>query len=168
MKASMICLATGCLLIAGISAAGAKTPKAFITDGIQGDNGEVMLGELAAQRGSSGGIKDFGKTLMDDHSKAKTEKTNVAQKIGAKVPEGPTKDAQAEYNKLSKMSGPAFDREFAAHMTTDHKKDIKDFEDEAKARHPETSDLAMMQLPTLRKHLEIAETLQKDSGRREH
>ena len=47
------------------------------------------------------------------------------------------------------------------HMTMDHKKDIKEFEDEAKARHPEISELAMMQLPTLRKHLETAESLLK-------
>jgi putative membrane protein len=46
----------------------------------------------------------------------------------------------------------------------DHQKDVKEFEEEAKAGHAETSSLAMTQLPTLRKHLAIAETLQKDNN----
>ena len=154
--------ALGLLFCGACNIAEAKTAKAFIEEGIQGDNSEVMLGQLASQKGASSGVKDLGKMLMDDHSKAKEEKVSVAEKIGAKVPDGPKKDAQTEYNKLSKMSGAAFDREFITHTTMDHQKDIKEFEDEAKAKHAGTSELAMMQLPTLRKHLDKAESLQKE------
>jgi putative membrane protein len=163
MKHILISTAVSALIIcsAGTSAE-AKTAKAFIEEGIQGDNTEVMMGKLASEKGASNGVKELGKTLIDDHSKAKEEKIGVAKKIGAKIPDGPNKDAQAEYNKLEKMTGAAFDREFVTHMTMDHQKDIKEFEAEAKANHPETSNLAMMQLPTLRKHLDLAQSLQKD------
>jgi putative membrane protein len=159
--------AVASMLLCSVSGlAQAKTPKDFIEGGIQGDTSEVMMGELASKKGSSNAVKEFGKTLMEDHGRAKAEKIAVAQKIGAKVPGGPKKDAEAAYSKLSKMSGAAFDREFAMHMTMDHKQDIKEFEEESKAGHTETSSLAMMQLPTLRKHLEIAQSLQ--SGRADH
>jgi len=111
-----------------------------------------MMGKLAGQKGVSPGVKQFGETLIDDHSKAKNEKIAVARKIGAMPPTEPKKEAQVEYDKLSKMNGPAFDHEFIMHMKMDHEKDIKEFEEEAKAGHADTSDLAMMQLPTLRKH----------------
>jgi putative membrane protein len=146
--------------------ADAKTSKAFIEDGIQGDTSEIMIGKLAGQNGSSAGVKQFGETLVDDHSKAKNEKIAVAQKIGATVPAGASKEAQKEIDKLSKMSGADFDREFVMHMTMDHQKDVKEFEEEAKAGHAETSNLAMMQLPTLQKHLQIAQSLGKSAAAR--
>jgi hypothetical protein len=59
------------------------------------------------------------------------------------------------------MSGSAFDKEFIMHMKMDHETDIKEFEEEAKAGHADTSNLAMMQLPTLRKHLGIVQALEK-------
>lgn len=153
--------ATALAMAFSVGTTQAKTPKAFIEDGIQGDISEVMMGELAGQKAVSAGVKQFGVTLADDHGKAKNEKIAVAEKIGATVPKGQKKEAKVEYDKLSKMSGAAFDREFVMHMKMDHQQDIKEFEEEAKAGHVETSNLAMMQLPTLRKHLAIAEGLEK-------
>jgi putative membrane protein len=164
MKALLISAVSASALIAFLGGAEAKTAKAFIEEGIQGDTAEVMMGKLAGQKGVSGGVKQFGETLVDDHSKAKNEKIAVAQKIGATIPTGPSKDAQAEYDKLSKLSGADFDREFITHMTMDHQKDIKEFEEEAKAGHNETSNLAMMQLPTLKKHLTLVEALGKTAN----
>jgi putative membrane protein len=159
MRALFITTASAFAILVSSTAADAKEPKAFIEGGIQGDTSEVMMGKLASKKGTSGGVKQFGETLVDDHSKAKNEKIAVAKKIGADVPEGPSKEAQTEYDRLSKMNGQAFDREFVMHMTMDHQKDIKEFEEEAKSGHAETSELATAQLPTLRKHLGIAQKL---------
>ena len=50
-------------------------------------------------------------------------------------------------------------------MIDDHRKDIGDFRDEAREHHGAVSDLASRQLPTLREHLRIAESLDRDHGR---
>ena len=68
-------------------------------------------------------------------------------------------EARDEAAKLARLSGRAFDAEFARYMIEDHRKDIADFETEARGGGPVTRALATGTLPTLHKHLEIAERL---------
>ncbi len=68
-------------------------------------------------------------------------------------------EAKAEARKLERLSGPAFDREFARYMVTDHRKDIADFEKAARSRDRATAALARETLPDLRKHLKTAQQL---------
>lgn len=158
-------------VLAGVSAALlvsatqalAATSTTFIKDAIQGDNAEIKMGQLAQQNGSSQGVKDFGKTLVSDHTMAKQQAEDVAKQIGVTPPSSVSPEAQQTYDKLSKMSGASFDREFAQHMTMDHKKDIAKFRMEANMRSGPASELAAKQLPTLEKHLKMAEDLEKQS-----
>ena len=67
-------------------------------------------------------------------------------------------EQKATYNKLSKLSGRQFDREFAQHMVKDHKKDITEFERESK-KSGDVANFAQDTLPVLKKHLQIAESI---------
>jgi putative membrane protein len=58
------------------------------------------------------------------------------------------------------MSGAEFDSEFVQYMVTDHRKDIQEFEAQANSS-AKTRSLAAQQLPALRKHLEMALSLEK-------
>jgi putative membrane protein len=62
------------------------------------------------------------------------------------------------YEKMSKLSGDRFDREFAKYMVADHKKDIKEYEKEAK-KNDAAGAYAKEALPTLHNHLETAQSL---------
>ena len=46
-------------------------------------------------------------------------------------------------------------------MIKNHQTDIQNFEDQVKARNGETSKMAEGQLPMLKKHLEIAQSLKR-------
>jgi putative membrane protein len=70
----------------------------------------------------------------------------------------PNSKQKAMYDKMSKLSGDSFDREFAKHMVADHKKDIKDYEKAAK-KNDAAGAYAKEALPTLHKHLETAQSL---------
>jgi len=72
-----------------------------------------------------------------------------------------TPDARVEYARLSHLRGRAFDREVRRSMIADHRKDIAAFEAQARGGDPRTARLARIQLPTLRKHLRIAESLRR-------
>jgi putative membrane protein len=61
--------------------------------------------------------------------------------------------------RMSKLSGDNFDREFAKMMVEDHKKDIRKFETEAKKKNDPVAGFANETLPTLRKRLEMAQSL---------
>ncbi|MBV9992774.1 MAG: DUF4142 domain-containing protein [Alphaproteobacteria bacterium] len=142
-------------------AAGGDGPKDFVGDAIKGDNSEIALGQMAQRSGGTAAMRDFGRTLVADHTKAKQQVADVAHGLGADVPDDVMPEAKSEQAKLQSMSGADFDREFASYMVDDHKKDIDKFAKEAGMHRGPTSDLAAKQLPTLRKHLSIAQGLMK-------
>lgn len=145
-------------LLASSTAIAAPAPK-FLTDAMKGDNSEIHLGQLISQRGASGAVRDFGNTLVTDHTQAKSQVADLAHQMrvpttGAMMPE-----ARAEEAKLRHLRGPAFDREVKRYMINDHRKDIAKFQAQARSGERRTAELARAQLPTLRKHLHIAESL---------
>lgn len=130
----------------------------FIKEAIQGNLAEVAVGKLAQEKGKSDGVRSFGQMLVTDHSAANQKATNVANTLGVTPPTEPNKKQKATYDKLAKLSGDAFDREFAKAMVNDHKKDIKEFEKESKA-NDSAAAFAKETLPTLHKHLETAQSV---------
>lgn len=142
-------------------AAGSASGAEFLKKAIEGDNSEIMLGQLAQQKGASAGIRDFGQTLVQDHTQAKQQAEMVAQSMGVTPPTQPMPEASREEKKLQGMSGAAFDREFARYMVQDHRKDIGDFQRQAAKHKGPVSNLARQTLPTLHKHLDMAEKLQR-------
>ena len=150
-------LFTGALLVA--SGAIAAPAAKFLHDAIQGDNSESRLGGLIASRGSSAPVRSFGRTLKRDHSAARVQAAAVARRMHVSVPTSMMPEARAEYWKLQHLHGHAFDREVKGYMINDHRKDIGDFQRQAKSGDRQTAALARTQLPTLRKHLSIAQAL---------
>jgi putative membrane protein len=61
---------------------------------------------------------------------------------------------------MAKLNGAAFDKAFAQHMVMDHKKDIAAYQKEAK-KQDATGQYAKATLPTLQKHLQSAQSLEK-------
>ena len=131
----------------------------FIKEAIQGNLAEVAVGKLAQDKGKSDGVRSFGQMLATDHSAANQKATTVANTLGVTPPTEPNKKQKTTYDKLAKLSGDAFDREFAKAMVQDHKKDIKEFEKEAKKSDDPAAAFAKETLPTLHKHLETAQSL---------
>ena len=133
----------------------------FLTDAMKGDNSEVRVGRLAVENGSSKGVRDFGQMLVMDHGKAKEQVVQVALAMNVPATDDTLPEADAVYTRLQALSGADFDKEFVAAMIEDHRKDIDKFEQEAGSGDPaQVTDLARQTVPTLRKHLETAQSLQ--------
>lgn len=139
--------------------ANAAPAAQFLHKAIQGDNSEARLGRLIASRGASASVRSFGRTLTNDHSRARVHAVALAHRMGVRPPTSMAPEAQSEYRKLSRMSGRSFDREVRRYMIDDHHKDISDFSKQARRGDPRTAALARRTLPILRKHLAIAEAL---------
>ncbi|MBV9929703.1 MAG: DUF4142 domain-containing protein [Alphaproteobacteria bacterium] len=149
-------LAAGAL--AATAAAAAPAP-AFLKSAAQGDQSEVTLGNLAAQRGASSGVRDYGRRLAGDHGAHLRKVQGLARQMRVALPGGMKPDARAAYRRLQGLRGGAFDRMFVQHMVADHRQDIGDYEAQAKSGDRQTAALARATLPTLREHLRIAERL---------
>jgi putative membrane protein len=145
----------------------AKDPvgKTFITKAIQGNLAEVQMGQLAQEKSQNSDVKAFGQQLVTDHNDANSKATAIANDLGVTPPEEPSKKQKADYDKLSKLSGDGFDRQFARHMVMDHQKDIKEYQTDSKKKDP-TASYASDTLPILQKHLEMAQSLTKSVGGR--
>jgi putative membrane protein len=158
-------IAMAAALLGGLSAAGAadKASEKFIKEAVEGNLAEVQVGQLAQQKGESDGVKKFGEQLQKDHSAANEKVTALANKLGVTPPTEPNKKQKAIHDRLAKLSGPAFDKAFAKAMVDDHKEDIRKFEKQAKKKNDPTADLANEILPDLRKHLEMAQSLTKET-----
>jgi putative membrane protein len=135
-----------------------KANEKFMTEAMQGNLAEIKIGELAQEKGQSQGVKQFGQTLVNDHSANQKKAEQVAQSLGVTPPTEPSAKQQAVYDKLSKLSGADFDKQFAQAMVRDHREDIAEFLRESR-RSGESASFAKETLPTLRKHLQTARGL---------
>ena len=146
---------------ADLNTAAGTVDSAFLTDAMKGDNSEVALGKIAQSKGSSQGVKDLGTMLVTDHGAHKTEVAGIAQQNGVAVTDDIMDEAKTLETKLNGLSGAAFDKAFVDAAVEDHQKDIAKYEAQAKSGDATTAALANKTLPTLRKHLETAQKLQK-------
>ena len=153
--------AAGNEAMANGTASSGAIDTAFVTEAMKGDNSEVALGNLAQQKGSSSGVKDLGKMLASDHSAHKQTVAALAQKANVPVTDDLNDEAKAEQKKLEGLSGAAFDKEFVRATVEDHQKDIAKYEKEAKSGDAQTAAMAKTTLPTLKKHLQSAQALEK-------
>ncbi|MFC3069461.1 DUF4142 domain-containing protein [Phenylobacterium soli] len=132
----------------------------FLTEAIRGDNSEMMLGQMATERAVSPRVRDFGRTLHDDHAHARDAAMRIAARFGVPDTQAITPEARAEAAKLRRLRGRAFDREFVRYMQHDHRKDIAEFRHEARMGGP-VGQLAGQTLPDLQKHLRMAQDLDR-------
>ena len=154
-SASLVVLAA---FLASAAYAAEKPSEAFLKKAIEGNFAEVEMGKLAQQNGQSEVVKKFGQMLSDDHSAANQKAIDVAKSMGMTPPDAPSAKQKAEYDKMSKMSGAKFDRDFATHMVADHEKDIAEYKKEAKQADA-AGAYAKDQIDVLQKHLQAAKSL---------
>ena len=130
----------------------------FLNEAIEGNFAEVQMGQLAKKQASSDGVRAFGEMLEKDHSTANQKASAAATSLGMTPPTSPNKKQKVDHDRMSKLSGAQFDKAFVTHMVADHKKDIKEYEKAAK-RKDAAGSYATETLPTLRKHLDTAQSL---------
>lgn len=147
------------ILAAPLALAANTKADAFIQKAIEGNLAEIKVGQLAQQKGSSQGVRQFGTVLEQDHSTANQQAMTAASSMGVTPPSMPSPKEQATYQHLASLSGTKFDKEFIKEEVTDHRKDIAEFKKEAKASNSPAASYAQASLPTLQKHLRMAESL---------
>ena len=134
-----------------------KKDAEFVSKAAEGGIYEVELGRLAQMRGTSGQVKDLGKMMADEHSKANEELKALAAKKNITVPTTMGNDLQKKFDMLSAKSGADFDKEYASMMVDDHETDLKLFNKQAEhGDDPELKSWASGKVPVLEHHLEMA------------
>jgi len=129
----------------------------FAMEASRGGVEEVELGRMAAQKSRNPDVKRFGERMVTDHSKANAELKQLAASKGITLPGELSAEQKAEVERLSKLSGAEFDREYMSMMVADHDKDVAAFQEES--QQGSDSDIkawASKTLPTLQEHQRMA------------
>lgn len=137
-----------------------SSDKKFVRSALEGGNAEVKLGQLAAQKGSSEDVKQFGQKMVDDHTKLGDQMKQIAQQQGIQVPDGiPAKD-KALQMKLSGLSGDDFDKAYIKAMVQDHQKDLSEFKKEASSGNDTSiKDAASQGAQVISEHLQMVQQM---------
>ena len=140
----------------------ARSDRTFMTKGAQGGLAEVELGRIAVQKATDPQVMQFAQRMVDDHGKANDKLKQVASSKNVTLPTDPPSDAKREEDKLNTLSGEQFDKEYMKHMLSDHKKDVSLFRSTANAaKNSDVKQFASETLPTLKQHLQMAQTIAK-------
>lgn len=132
----------------------------FVKKAAVGGMAEVAAGELAKQKAQSPEKKQFGETMVADHTKTNNELKAIAEKKNMTVPAKLDSAHEKAIASLGKKDGEDFDKAFKKQMVGDHEKTIKLFEKQSKdGKDPELKDFATRTLPALKHHLEMAKAL---------
>ncbi|MES2991863.1 MAG: DUF4142 domain-containing protein [Pseudomonadota bacterium] len=154
--------ASGARAAAALSAADRQFVKAAAEGGLY----EVAVGKLAAEKAANADVKAFGSMLVDHHGAANEKLKKVADAHGITLPTVMPDDKQKKIDRLSRLSGEAFDREFIQTVgIADHQKDIAAFEKESRdGKSENVRGFATETLPTLKSHLATAQKLRGGRG----
>ncbi|HEX8687861.1 MAG TPA: DUF4142 domain-containing protein, partial [Pyrinomonadaceae bacterium] len=145
---------------AGHNTGGMTADAKFAMMAAMGGMAEVEMGRLAAQKGASDEVRQFGQRMVDDHTKANAELMQLASGKGMTLPAAPDPKHAAEMRKLSALSGERFDREYVKMMVKYHKKDVGEFQREAsRGADPDLKAFAARTLPTLQEHLRMIQRI---------
>jgi len=140
--------------------AGVTADHKFAMAAAMGGMMEVELGRLAAEKGASDEVRQFGQRMVDDHTKANEELMQLASSKGMTLPTAPDPKHASETQKLSALTGEKFDREYVKMMVKDHKKDVGEFQKEAsRGADPDLKAFASRTLPTLQEHMQMIQRI---------
>jgi putative membrane protein len=143
----------------------AMKDKMFLRKAAEGGMAEVKFGELAVEKGGSDDVKAFGKKMVEDHTMLNNEMAPIADSMGVRVPKMINKDDQAEYDKLSGVSGSDFDTEYLTAMVKAHRKDLREFRMEVpNAQDPALRAAVEKGEKMIHEHLTMVDKLARDKG----
>lgn len=101
-----------------------------VRDAVIANMAEVELGRLATERSTNAEVKKFAQMMIDDHTKALTKLKTLASQHNIPVPTELDEKHRDLRDKLAKLQGAEFDREYMSAMVDGH----EDFVDKLESR----------------------------------
>lgn len=168
-----------------VGTVGADDNREFLTKAMDASTAEVELGRMAQQKAASADVKRFAQMMVTDHGKALDELKPIAGRLGTPMVAQLDDEHRDLRDRLSRLDGAEFDREYMQAMVDGHE-DVIDLlqtradedrvGDNKGTATPERSGDAMATavnqwaakaLPTTRHHLEEARRIHDSLGSRQ-
>lgn len=138
----------------------------FMRDASAGSIAEVRLGQLAMQNAASEEVKRFASSMVNDHTVADQQLRTLAERKNVDLPAKPDERHERVADRLSRLQGPEFDRQYMAEMVKDHERTVSQFQNQSSAgQDPDVKAFADKNLPILQQHLDHAKALHGRTAR---
>jgi putative membrane protein len=105
---------------ATVSATASPETKTFVDDMTVAGLAEVQLGQMAAKQAQNADVKAFGQMMVKDHTQANKELSQIASRMKITPPTELDQKHKDLADKLSKLNGAEFDREYMSAMVSGH------------------------------------------------
>jgi len=142
----------------------ASNTQDFVNLAAQSDMLEIQSSKLALQKSDSANTKTFAQHMIDDHTKTSTELKSLVSngKVKVTAPSALDKKHEAKLDKLSKLNGKGFTKEYDDMQVSAHKDAVSLFERYGKdGDNADLKAFANQTLPHLQEHLKMAQSLGK-------
>lgn len=172
---------------AGTAGAGvSNSDKNFVGDQLSDGMAEIELAKVAKDHAANSDVKQFAQMMIDDHTKAGDELKKIATSNSIPLDTKIDDKHQNLMDKLSKLNGADFDKEYMSAMVDDHQDAVSDLRsrvdenrsatDRLTGKNPENpaavkpeqsdnrvtmsiNDWAANALPTVERHLDRAKEI---------
>ena len=145
----------------------------FARQAMLANKAEVKLGELAGERAQSPAVKEFAQMMVRDHGNGLNALKEAVKGQNVDEPGQLDDEHQALYDRLSRLNGAEFDREYMKAMVDGHREVVNMLDDRAGPSPAATGtsgsdnsslDSAVNQwatkaLPTTKQHLQKAQQI---------
>ncbi len=142
------------------NAAALPSPGNFLSEAIRDGRAEIELCNMALEKSQRPEVKEFARHMIQEQSDLNSKMEALAKRKGVPLPQGVSMTQKGRYELLSQTPQARFDKAFMDQNVSDHKVDVSNFSEAAnEATDADIKGLAQETLPTLEKHLRIAEDL---------
>jgi len=153
----------------GVNSALGVSPSTsdFVTEAATGELFEIRSSELALKQGDAA-TKNFATRMITDHQETSSELKTLVQtkKIDVAIPDAPTSSQQSMLDKLSRLNGADFDKQYRQDQTSAHKGAVSAFQRYAKSGdNPDLKQWAEKTAPVLEHHLQMARELDRQASK---
>jgi len=154
-------------IIGSITAPTADSSIDPLNHTIEMNNAEIALARIAQGKAQNAKVKSFAEMMVKDHTAALTKLQSVQGVTSTDMK--PSAPHQATAERLSKLSGAEFDREYMKTMVSDHQEALKFLEQQSKvtdsvapvAGKTTLARVSQEWISTVREHLQEAQIILK-------
>jgi putative membrane protein len=146
----------------GLVSCGGPSAPDFVQKAAMSDMYEVQAGQIAAQRGQSDAVKQFGQHMVEAHTQTTKELKGIVQAENIKVdlPTGLDDTHKQLIDDLNSVSVNDFDKTYADQQVKAHKQAVDLFQSYAKSGdNAAVKQFASKTLPVIKQHLNDAQKL---------
>jgi putative membrane protein len=130
---------------------------------------DVEMGKLAAEKGSSSEVKQFGQKMADERAKSNDQLKEIASRESIAIPDALTAKQRSHIDKLSKLSGEEFDQAYLKDQVKSQGNDVREYQMEAEdGSDAGVKNFAAQTLPSLQENLKTAKDLHQKSNSKSH